>query len=86
MKYRILIIDDDEDLLYLAQHFLFTQDPHFELVPAPSAQRALIELEDNAYDAIICDYYLGPNEINGLQILERIREFGDTTPFIIFTG
>lgn len=86
MKYRILIIDDDEDLLYLAQHFLHSQDPSFELVPATSAQRALLELDEHAYDAIICDYYLGPNEMNGIQILEQIREHGNTTPFIIFTG
>ncbi|MFW9803637.1 MAG: PAS domain S-box protein [Candidatus Thorarchaeota archaeon] len=86
MKVRILIIDDDEDLLFIAQQFLSTLDPDFELIQASEAQYALQLLDEEQFDAVICDFYLGPEEMNGLEILEWMRDRGSRTPFIIFTG
>ncbi|MHA1959906.1 MAG: PAS domain S-box protein [Candidatus Thorarchaeota archaeon] len=86
MKTRILIIDDDDDLIYMAQQYLISLNPDFELVPVSTAQEALRILDEGGLDAVICDFFLGPNQMNGLEILEWLREQGSKTPFIIFTG
>lgn len=86
MDIQILVVDDDEDLIFLAQQFLGMQDEDFHLVPATTGQEALRLLESNEIDAVICDYYLGPGQLNGLEILEWLRDQDSDIPFIIFTG
>ncbi len=86
MRIEILVIDDDEDILFMAQKYLTKMDSDFRIVPATSAQDALRIIDSSAVDAIICDFYLGPDKMNGLELLEWIREEGLTIPFIIFTG
>lgn len=86
MRIEILVIDDDEDILFMAQKYLTKMDSDFRIVPATSAQDALRIIDSATVDAIICDFYLGPDKMNGLELLEWIREEGLTIPFIIFTG
>jgi PAS domain S-box-containing protein len=86
MKIRILIVDDDEDLLFLAEQYLSRQERSMELVLVQAAQEALRMLEEESFDAVICDFNLGPGEMNGLEILEWLRGEGHSIPFIIFTG
>ncbi len=86
MKIRVLVIDDDEDLLFLADKFLSREDERFELVSATTDQEALRRIEDEEFDAIVCDYFLGEDSMNGLELLEWVREFNPNITFIIFTG
>lgn len=86
MKIRVLVIDDDEDLLFLAEKFLMKEDDRFELVSANTDQEALQYLEEESFDAIVCDHYLGPHSRTGLDLLEWIRDSNPNIPFIIFTG
>lgn len=86
MKIRILVIDDDEDLLFLADKFLAKQNKSFTIESSIDSQNALRRLDEEEYDAVICDFHLGQNQMNGLEILQWIRESGNTIPFIIFTG
>ncbi len=86
MKIRVLVIDDDEDLLFLAGKFLAKEDDRFELVSANTDQEALQKLEEEEFDAIVCDHYLGPHSMTGLDLLEWVREVNPNIPFIIFTG
>ncbi len=86
MKIRVLVVDDDEDLLFLAEKFLKEEDSRFELVSVNTDQEALQILEEEEFDAIVCDHYLGPHSMTGLDLLEWIRETHPHIPFIIFTG
>ncbi|MFW9926015.1 MAG: response regulator [Candidatus Thorarchaeota archaeon] len=86
MKIRVLVIDDDEDLLFLAGKFLSREDERFELVSATSDQEALRRIEEEEFDAIVCDHFLGQDSMTGLELLEWVREFNPSIPFIIFTG
>lgn len=86
MKIRVLVVDDDEDLLFLAGKFLAKEDDRFELVSANTDQEALQKLEEEEFDAIVCDHYLGPHSMTGLDLLEWVREGNPNIPFIIFTG
>ena len=86
MKIRVLVIDDDEDLLFLAGKFLTREDERIELVSATTDQEALRLIEEEDFDAIVCDHFLGHNSMTGLELLEWVREFNPHIPFIIFTG
>ena len=86
MTIKILIVDDDKDLLILMQRFLMKEYPDIEVVSAVSAQDSLRRLEMEQFDAIVCDFYLGPKEMNGLELLEWLRNSDLQIPFIMFTG
>jgi len=86
MKIRVLVVDDDEDLLFLASKFLAKEDDRFELVSANTDQEALQKIEEEEFDAIVCDHHLGPHSMTGLDLLEWVREGNPDIPFIIFTG
>ncbi|MHA1965300.1 MAG: response regulator [Candidatus Thorarchaeota archaeon] len=86
MKIRVLVIDDDEDLLFLAGKFLTREDERIQLVSATTDQEALQLIEEEEFDAIVCDHILGPDSMTGLELLEWVREINPHIPFIIFTG
>jgi PAS domain S-box-containing protein len=86
LKIRVLVVDDDEDLLFLAEKFLSKADKDFQLVSAQTDQEALRLLEEEDFDAIVCDHYLGPESMTGLDLLEWVRNANRNIPFIIFTG
>ena len=86
MGIRVLVVDDDKDLLTLIEKFLVKEQPDFEVVSTISAQDAVRKVEEEHFDAIVCDYYLGPGEMNGLELLEWLRASNSTIPFIMFTG
>ena len=86
MKIRVLVVDDDEDLLFLARKFLQKADASFELVEALTDQDALRKIEEEAFDAIVCDHYLGEDHMTGLDLLEWVRNEHPNLPFIILTG
>jgi len=86
LKIRVLVIDDDEDLLFLAGKFLTREDKRIELVSATTDQEALRLIEEESFDAIVCDHFLGNDSMTGLELLEWVRESNPHIPFIIFTG
>ena len=79
----LLMIDDEEELLDLARHFIGRSEG-IELTTSTSATGALERHRSNPFDAIIFD--LKMPEVDGIEFLKRLRAGGDTTPFIILTG
>jgi DNA-binding response OmpR family regulator len=86
VKIRVLVVDDDEDLLFLARKFLKKADASFELAEALTDQEALRKIEEEEFDAIVCDHYLGEDHMTGLDLLEWVRNEHPQLPFIILTG
>ncbi|MHA2232046.1 MAG: PAS domain S-box protein [Candidatus Hodarchaeales archaeon] len=81
---RVLLVDDDENLLNISKEFLTREEPTFELVTATSARNALQRLKENSFDVVVADYQM-PG-MDGLELLETLRTRGSTIPFIMFTG
>lgn len=79
---RILLVDDEPDLIGVASAFL--KRAGISVRGARSAREARIILSTEPFDAIVSDYEM-PGE-KGLCLLKEIRGSGDRTPFIIFTG
>ncbi|MFW9848379.1 MAG: PAS domain S-box protein, partial [Candidatus Thorarchaeota archaeon] len=56
------------------------------LISTTNAQEAIQILDEGTPDAVICDFHLGQDQMNGLEILQWLRESENMIPFIIFTG
>ncbi|MFW9915065.1 MAG: PAS domain S-box protein [Candidatus Thorarchaeota archaeon] len=81
---RVLLVDDEEDLLLIVKEFLELEEPTFELTTCTSGFEALQRLTDEVFDAVVADFQM-PG-MNGLELLEKLNSAGSDVPFIIFTG
>ena len=81
--YSVLYVDDDQLLLDLCRSFL-EKSGDFRIEITNSAPDAIEKIKNTSYDAIVSDYQMP--EMDGIEFLKRVRESGNSIPFIIFTG
>jgi PAS domain S-box-containing protein len=82
-KIRVLYVDDESTLLELCKMFL-ERSGNFAVTITTSAPEAIRILGQERYDAIVSDYQMP--DMDGIELLKRLKATGDKTPFIIFTG
>jgi len=80
---RVLIVDDDEDLLAVIKCCL-EENGNFHIKTALSAREALVIMAVENFDVVVSDYEMP--ETNGLEFLEQLRKESVVCPFILFTG
>jgi len=80
---NILLVDDEEIVLNATREYL-TRYYSFQVDIAESVEQALDKISAGTYDVIIADYEM--EKMSGLDLLSAIRQRGDQTPFIVFTG
>ena len=79
---RILIIDDDTDICEYMQ-LLLTQNG-YEVTAETDPRAGLEKLREEEYHVVILDIMMP--ELNGMEVLEEIRDFDSDIAIIIFTG
>jgi len=79
---KVLHADDESGFLVITKQCLEEQSK-IQVDTALSAEEALEKLKTAEYDAIICDYQLSGQ--NGLELLRKLRQQGNDTPFILLT-
>jgi DNA-binding NtrC family response regulator len=79
---RILIVDDDEAIRELLKEFF--QGLGYEMTSAANGSEALTVINQHDFDCIISDHIMP--DMNGLELLEQIRELGKKVPFLMITG
>ena len=82
MTARILIIDDEPDLLTAFARML-TSETH-DVETATSAEEALDLLETASFDLVLTD--LSMPKMDGFELLTRMRQRGDATPTLVISG
>lgn len=80
---QVLHVDDDIGFLRVAKQCLELFG-RFEVDTAHSADVAKGKMKMKAYDVVVSDYMMP--EKDGLQFFKELRQEGDKTPFIMFTG
>lgn len=81
-KPRILIVDDEEDIVTNLEAFL--EEEGYEVVTARDGEAALKKIEEEKPDLVLLD--LNIPKMSGLQILERIKPKETGIKVLIFSG
>ncbi len=79
----VLFVDDEPALLDVSRLYL-EKTGDLKVETCFSAEQAIESLKERSYDVIVSDYEM-PG-IDGIEFLKLLRNLGDHTPFIIFTG
>jgi DNA-binding NtrC family response regulator len=79
---RVLIVDDDYDLLFIIGEYLESYGIHFDL--ARSAAHARKRLNHREYDLVISDLNM-PGE-SGLDLFRYVSSRHPGVPFILMSG
>lgn len=81
-NYRILIVDDDENLRVGMATIL--EDEGFEVDEAENGRAGIEKLDEGLYDLIITDYKM--NEMDGLHFLKQLKSDYPSMKVIMVTG
>jgi diguanylate cyclase (GGDEF)-like protein len=83
---KILVVDDDEDDIFLVKELLREGFPGIEVAfdSANSSQEAQEHLDKNQYDICLLDLRLGEND--GISLLNLAKKKCATVPVIFLTG
>ncbi len=79
----VLYVDDEPALLEIGKIFL-ERTGDIRVTTAQDAEEAIRFIADQHFEAIVSDYQM-PG-MDGIAFLKHLRQSGNTTPFIIFTG
>lgn len=77
-------MDDEPDLASLVARFLTENEDDITATAVTSGAETLEKFDENRPDCVVCDYDM-PG-MDGLEILETVRERAPDMPFILFTG
>ncbi|MFP4051457.1 MAG: PAS domain S-box protein [Thermoplasmata archaeon] len=82
---RVLLVDDEQELLEQAKIFLKKNKENIKIDTVISPDSALAKIDIKIYDVIVSDYQMP--KMDGLEFLRIIREEKELdVPFIMFTG
>jgi DNA-binding NtrC family response regulator len=82
-KNRVLIVEDSIDLSMLWQRLFSAKG--YETAVANDARSALRQfVAGHDFDIVVSDYFLP--DMNGIGLLERMREIDGEIPFVLVTG
>jgi len=81
-KYRILLVDDDENILKM--NYVLLESKGYEVITVGCGENALEALENEDFDLIITDLIMG--KVNGLAVLKKAKELKPDRTVIIITG
>jgi DNA-binding NtrC family response regulator len=79
---RLLVVDDESNLLYALKKYLST--PNLEVFTAATAQEALRMVQQHQPDTVILDVRLP--DMSGLDAYDRIRQLDPLLPVIVITA
>lgn len=78
----VLVADDDADVRFLVSALL--ERSGCEVTTVDSGHAALDLLSSTRFDVLVLDERMPPG--SGTAVIRALREAGDTTPAVLFTG
>jgi two-component system nitrogen regulation response regulator NtrX len=79
---KILLVEDDAKIRSILKEIL--QEKNHEVDEAGDGQEGLKKLEQGIYDLCICDIKMP--KMDGLEVLDRVREAGIATNFVVISA
>ena len=81
---RVLVVDDEEKVVFFLRESLEELGKNFTIGTAKSAEEALEKIDDQPYDLVISDLRMPGTD--GLDLLRKIREKNPDTRLILMTA
>ncbi|WP_340101793.1 response regulator [Salinibaculum salinum] len=81
---RVLVVDEDEDVLELTETFLEREADALSVLTEPRASAAVDRVTDGDIDCVVSDYRMP--EMDGLELFEAVRERDGDLPFFLLTA
>jgi PAS domain S-box-containing protein len=81
---HVLHVDDEPGLAGMVAEFLRNFDSRLDVEPLTDPIAAIDRFEGESFDAIVSDYDMP--QMNGLELLDSVRETDSDLPFILYTG
>lgn len=82
MKKRILLIDDEPDILLVVSMVLRSEG--FEIDTAESAEEGFKKIEMNSFHAIVSDFLMP--KMNGIDFIKELRAQNRFLPVVFLSG
>ena len=84
MKNTVLVVDDEQDIRQSIANIL--EDEGFEVCEADDSEGAFQALKEKNIALVLLDIWLNRNDLDGLQILQRIKKDRPKQPVIMISG
>ncbi len=83
--YNVLIVDEEEHLLWALEKNLFPDRDDIEIITANSGEEGLEALRDKRVDLLVSDIKM-PGKVDGFQLILRAKEVAPDSRVIIMTA
>ena len=84
VEYRILLVEDDPDMLFLLHRYITKNYPHLAVSTFSSAEDALTDIIEKGTGIVITN--CGKAEMSGTDLVREMRARGHTTPIFVLSG
>ena len=81
---RILVVDDDPDLLFLVAHGVKSLAPEYLVTTAANGTAALEKVQNEKFDLLVSDFMMP--EMTGLELIRQAKQISPETKFILMTA
>ena len=81
---RILVVDDDPDLLFLVAHGVKSLSPDYQVNTANNAIAALEQVQKQNFDLVVTDFMMP--DMTGLELVQKVQEISPGTRLVLMTA
>ena len=81
---KILLIEDEEPIRRVLSKILTEENKGYQIIESEDGKDGFLKLTKEDYDLVLCDIKMP--KMDGVEVLQRVRENGVNIPFIMLTG
>ena len=81
---KILLIEDEEPIRRVLSKILTEENKGYDITESEDGKDGLLKLTKEDYDLVLCDIKMP--KMDGVEVLQTVRENGVNIPFIMLTG
>ena len=81
---KILLIEDEEPIRRVLSKILTEENKGYDITESEDGKDGLLKLTKEDYDLVLCDIKMP--KMDGVEVLQTVRENGVDIPFIMLTG
>jgi len=84
VSWNIVLVDDDSGVLYVHEHLLLKMGHRVKSFTSPLEALAYIDVNRDELNMMVTDFKMP--ELDGLALIQRIRQLGIDFPILILSG